>query len=140
MLLRRQHFAHAFNFALPIALLLAIVPLQLLVASNHIVNSTNAMMKHIAIYSVHIFIISLVRTERGLALSNRYDASSTINTRLPIAHLLFIIPDELMRALLGIVNAGQAVMINVAKLRISKVAIDSQRALKRTVYNSRRRR
>ena len=66
-------------------------------------------------------------------MGNWNDAASAVDACLPIAHLLSIVPYQLMWALLGVVNAGQAVVINVAKLRISKVAVSSQRAFQRTV-------
>ena len=75
-----------------------------------------------------------------LTLSDRYDAIGAVDVRLPVAHLLAIIPHKLMRAVLSVVDARQAMMIDVAKLRILKVAVRAEHALERAVDYARTRR
>jgi hypothetical protein len=102
---RWQHFSTTFDFGLPIAFLVFVVPLQLFITSNQIIYAANTMMEHVAINRVRIFIVGFVCAERCLTLSDWYNASSTIDACLPIAHLLAIIPHELMWTLFGIVHA-----------------------------------
>lgn len=111
--------------ALPVALLVLVVPLQLLVTSYDIINTANAMMKHVTVDRVGVFVVGFVRTERRLALGHRYDTSRAVNTRLPVAHLLLVVPDELLRALNRVVDACQAVVIDVAEFRVGEISVET---------------
>ena len=96
-------------------------------------------MKQIAVDIVGVLVIGLVRAEAGLAGGHGYDSAGAINGRLPVAHLLAVVPDELVRTLLGVVHARQTVVIQVAEFRVGEVAVDAQRALQRAVDDARRR-
>ena len=110
-------------FAFPVTFLILVVPLQLFVAPNHIVNATDTVMKHVAVDGVDVLVVGLVRTERRLALSNRNYSASAVHARLPVAHLLLIVPDELLRTLNGIVDTSQTMVIDITEFWIGKITI-----------------
>jgi len=135
--LRGQHLALALDVTLPGALLGHIVPLQLLFAPDHIVDAAHAVMENVAVDGVSVLVVGLVRTECGLARGHRDYVACAVDFGLPVAHFLLVVPDELVGTLLGIVNSGETVVVDVAEFRVGEVAVRAERALQSPVDDCR---
>jgi len=89
--------------------------------------------EEIAVDGVRVLVVGLVGAEGGLARGDRDDVAGAVDLGLPVAHLFPVVPDELVGTLLGVVDARQAVVVNVAERGVGKVAVAAQRTLQGAV-------